>query len=544
MVKKNRNKQALIEEIAKQRNINLLKEKLKLTRKYVDNLLSGSLGNVVFISVSNGVERAIVRHEKGCNFIEAWNRTQASIENYIRTKNYKPEWVKIDFVVEQESVPTKLLKKQIRQCEKGFFRKGIALDEDFQVAYLECELNSRRMIDYKKGEILIDQLSTKQEEVIVFNHKGFFCDENNEVYELHCEEKNFGRRIQNDLDSCNIYNVIQQTSLFLVGLQQSNGAFIYGYWPIQDKIISSYNILRHIGTVWGLISSYKITGDKSVLKTIYKGIHYALEHAIVYKTKEIAYIIERKNNELKLGGNGIMLLALIDSKELFPDEDYIDLMRALGNGILTYLDSETGHYNHVFNYPDYSIKDEFRTIYYDGEATFALLKLYNLTKEDKWLYAAKKAVENFIKQDYTKYRDHWIAYSMNELIKCCPEGDYIEFTLRNLNVNLDKINNHPTIYATYLELLMATYSAYQNICSTYKSEVFLDIEQEKYFYSTIENRVSRMLNGYYYPEYAMYMKKPSKIHKSIFIRNDKMRVRIDDIQHFLGGYCQFYLGYK
>lgn len=228
-------------------------------------------------------------------------------------------------------------------------------------------------------------------------------------------------------------------------------------------------------------------------------------------------------------------------KELFKEEAYNKLLIALGNGILTYLDKEKGSYSHVLNYPDYRLKEAFRTIYYDGEATFALLKLYELTGEEKWLSAAKSAVENFIAQDYTRYRDHWIAYSMNELIKYCPEERYIAFALKNAMTNLEVIKKKKTINPTSLELLMATYEMYKRLPQQFRYKDILTQQEEQRFLETIHSRVSLMQNGYFYPEYAMYMKKPQVIYQSIFIREDKMRVRIDNLQHFLGGYSKYYL---
>jgi hypothetical protein len=34
----------------------------------------------------------------------------------------------------------------------------------------------------------------------------------------------------------------------------------------------------------------------------------------------------------------------------------------------------------------------------------------------------------------------------------------------------------------------------------------------------------------------MYLKKPAKILGTFFVRHDGYRIRIDDVQHFIGGY--------
>ena len=132
----------------------------------------------------------------------------------------------------------------------------------------------------------------------------------------------------------------------------------------------------------------------------------------------------------------------------FGTDKYRDLAVQLGNGILELQDPQTGKYYHVLNYEDYSKKEETRTVYYDGEATFALAKLYGYVKDVKFLQAAQKAADYFIAYDYTVHRDHWVAYSMNEITKYVPEERYFEFALKNAQDNLDKIYNQKTSYHT------------------------------------------------------------------------------------------------
>ena len=53
-----------------------------------------------------------------------------------------------------------------------------------------------------------------------------------------------------------------------------------------------------------------------------------------------------------------------------------------------------------------------------------------------------------------------------------------------------------------------------------------------------------MLNGFFFPEYAMYMRCPDKILGSFMVRHDGFRVRIDDVQHNIGGFYLYYKNYS
>jgi len=56
-------------------------------------------------------------------------------------------------------------------------------------------------------------------------------------------------------------------------------------------------------------------------------------------------------------------------------------------------------------------------------------------------------------------------------------------------------------------------------------------------------RANRQLSGYFYPELAMYMANPQRILGSFMMRNDKFRVRIDDVQHNIGGFYLYWKNY-
>ena len=65
-------------------------------------------------------------------------------------------------------------------------------------------------------------------------------------------------------------------------------------------------------------------------------------------------------------------------------------------------------------------------------------------------------------------------------------------------------------------------------------------DDEDEFVEIIKYRAFHMLDGYFYPEYAMYMERPDKILGSFFVRHDDFRARIDDNQHFIDGYAKYY----
>ena len=254
------------------------------------------------------------------------------------------------------------------------------------------------------------------------------------------------------------------------------------------------------------------------------------------------YFLDAEHSELKTGANALAVLALTEYAEITGDQGCIKTCIGLGNGILKMFDYKTGAFVHVFSYPDFTHKKDFQTIFYEGEAVFALCKLYGMTKEQKWLDAAKLAADRFIREDYTRYRSHWVSYSFNELTKYLPEKEYFAFGLRNIHVNLKRLKNAKAYAIFYLELLCAAFEMYSRIepesvpllCPGFDADEFI----RAIFY-----RADYMLNGYAFPELTMYMKSPEKLNGAFLVRNDRFRIRIDDIQHFTLGYCSIYRQY-
>ena len=510
---------------------------------------------VVFFSVCDTHNRATVINGTGPTLREAWDNAAGETKKFIIKGNYNPVWVKADIVNATEKIDSTDIGKKTKNLYDNFLRQGIAFDDSFSTALLEAEINGNKIINYDKNKIDLQILNKYLKEynrpglakipddLILFSCQGYFCDDTNTVYELYANDLDYGRRKVDVVDKAVVKDLIYTSSQFLANSVREDGKFIYGYYPTYDKELQDYNILRHTGTIWSLIAQYKTTGDETLVPKIESTMSYLINGAIEYPQDDIAYVIERKSDEVKLGGNAVAIITLIDYMNEFGTDKYRDLAVQLGNGILELQDPQTGKYYHVLNYEDYSKKEETRTVYYDGEATFALAKLYGYVKDEKFLQAAQKAADYFIANDYTVHRDHWVAYSMNEITKYVPEERYFEFALKNAQDNLDKIYNQKTSYHTYLELLMATFETFDRIKANNIQVAYLQEFNQQKFIETIYHRARHQLNGYLYPEYAMYLKNPARIVNTFCVRHDGYRVRIDDVQHFIGGYYSYYKYY-
>lgn len=533
-------------------NVAIYKEKLALlessvltaeTEQAVGSAPAGEQpGQVVFLSVCDTTERASVFCGTGSSLRAAWSAADKKVTEFLKNNRYDPVWVKADVVYVSNTVPMEELEKKVREARHEFFRFGIAFDQNFQTALLEAELNGAKIYDYGDGGVDLKYLNqylkkagrTPLEELPetcrTFKCMGWFCDESKKVYELNTGSLDYGRR-KGTVDGDYAQELIMNASAFLEAQIQEDGSFIYGIYPRFDNEIENYNIVRHASTLWSLICRYRLAPDNTLAEEIERTISFMLNY-VIFDSENRAYLYEEKTDEIKLGGCGVAVVALTEYMDVFQNEKYKELCGALGDGILSMLDQETGEYYHILN-GDFSRKEEFRTVYYDGEATFALCRLYSLTHDSVWLNAAQSAVAHFIEADYTQYKDHWVAYSMNEITKYITDDEeYYAFALNNAERNLREIRDRDTTYHTYLELLMATFEVYNRMTEHGIQAADFDLQA---LLDTISVRVDRQLNGYFYPEYAMYMKNPQRILNTFMVRHDGYRVRIDDVQHNIGG---------
>ena len=512
-------------------------------------------GYVVFISVCNKEERAAVFHSSGKTLEDAWENANEKARKFVNEHKYLAYWIKADIVNAIRTVKSDEVKKIIQPAQANYLREGIAFDNMFNCAFLEGEVNSCKLINYEADVININNVNLYLKRnksrlnfteipthLFFFTTIGFMCDEDNQTYELHSEKADYGRRKIEVIDDGVVSEVLKNAANFLAKCVQEDGKFIYGNFPPFDRTINNYNILRHTGATWELINQYAMTKENSLVDCIDKLIGYLTEN-IEFPEPDVAFVIDKKSNEVKLGGIAIAVLAIVSYMEAFQSDKYIKLAHQLGNGIFKLMDINAGTFYHVLNYPDYSKKQEFKIVFYEGEAVYALARLYGFTKEQKYLDAAAAAVKNFIKKDYIKYKDHWVAYAVNEVTKYSPEEEFFTFGLKNAQVNLKRIYEAETSYHIFMELLMASFEMYDRIIENHGDLKYLSEFNDKLFIETIFHRADYMLNGYFYPEFAMYMKNPLFVLNTFFVRHESFRIRIDDVQHFMGGYHMYIKNY-
>lgn len=511
----------------------------------------------VFISLGNPDTRAVVLHAAGETPEMAWEAAVAKTLAYLEKSSFEVCYVKADFVDQAERAPLEKVNNFASKCRKKFFRRGLAFDGALQYAFLEAELNAVPLLRYGEENpgVALEKVNTYLEknnmppmeslpgEVLAFQCQGVFCDLDDRIYPLYHRGLEYGRRKIDAFTKEIVDETVTSAAAQLSNMLQKNGEFQYGFRAHTAKPLSGYNMVRHIAVLWALLMEYSRSREKKLKEKIDMALQYALKNAIE-EINGLPYVIEHKTGEIKLGANAVAVITLAHYMEVTGDRSYEELACRLGESILSFADEGGDGYWHILSYPDGTKKEKYRIVYYDGEAALALTKLYGVTKEEKWLRAAQSFVDYFIEQDYTKYCDHWVGYSLNELTKYIPEEKYFAFSLKNIENNRIKLYRGEITTPTWMELLVSSFETYHRMKTLYPALAAQQGFDEKRFITMVYYRGQRMLDSYLYPEYAMYFKKPKPFLGSFAVRYDNFRVRIDDIQHFIGGFYHLLMDFE
>lgn len=540
----------------------LLARLYPVVRQEIKPLHGDGPAYVLFFSISDGRERAAVFTAAGQDIGTVWRRGARQAENHARSDGPARAWLRVDWVENIEEKSWSELQASLATTKRNYFRYGIALDRRFRHAFLEMELNANAMLygGSKIPHCVVNEANfrryakrrhglptvdfAEENRVWTFSTAGVFTSsEEDEVRRLHGAGRNAGRREIEALTAADVLGLVTRASQYLSAQVREQGRFRYGWHPCFGREISAYNALRHASSLYAMIEAWELTQDTSLKAAIDRSLAYLTTSLIrrieLPDGERVAFLVD-EGDEIKLGGNAVCLLALVKYSELTGSQAYGSLLEELALGILRMQDRQTGRFSHVLHYPSLEVKEEFRIIYYDGEAAFGLMRLFAFTRDPRWIEAVERAFVHFIRNEHWKANDHWLGYCVNELTRFRPEMRYFEFGIRNFETHLDFVIERITTFPTLLELMMASRRMLDRLEARPDGRQLLGRVDLAKFQHALNSRAHYMLNGHFWPELAMFFKDPDEIVGSFFIRHHAFRVRIDDVEHYLSGYVAYW----
>jgi uncharacterized protein YyaL (SSP411 family) len=88
-------------------------------------------------------------------------------------------------------------------------------------------------------------------------------------------------------------------------------------------------MLRHAGTIYDMADLYRLTKDKILLEKTQKAISFLLKNLKNTQVNGQNVLVALDNDNIKLGGNALAILALTEYMEVTDTREYLETAQKL-----------------------------------------------------------------------------------------------------------------------------------------------------------------------------------------------------------------------
>ncbi len=321
----------------------------------------------------------------------------------------------------------------------------------------------------------------------------------------------------------------------------SDGVFVYSYLPKTNTNKTSYNMVRHAGTVYAMLDLWETTHDEALLEAAEAALAHLLRWVQPYGEEADRAACLAYRGKVKLGGVALTAVALAEHCTVTKSDRHLELARRLCRYIeLSQLGD--GSFTHQRAHPTFDALP-FVSEYYPGEAILALTRVHAVDGDERWLDVAARNARYLItvrdKGVPTRklIHDHWLLYALNDLHRARPNSIYLEHAMRIAEAILGRNRTKPmfpdwlgsyyspprsTPSATRTEGLTAAYALARD---------FGRVEFAESILAGIERTARFQIHNQLRPVRAMYLPDPEWTIGGFTHGLENFEVRIDFVQH-------------
>ena len=232
------------------------------------------------------------------------------------------------------------------------------------------------------------------------------------------------------------------------------------------------NIVREMGSGYGLAYAYYVTHDASLQPLIKNFLKYAQSATVSYQNGKL---IADNPHKISSGATALALLAVLYYEQETKSDDFETFRTDLKNALISLFNPDIGVYRSPY--------DKTISPYYDGE-TWLALTMYNI------FHPKDEAVSNLIPQlnktMYDKYSDtylgnffHWGTQAAAHQYAHSQDPLMYDYLKKQLNIYIDNIMFHPNSGScSYVEGLSEAALALQNKDRELYNKILLRLENQ------------------------------------------------------------------
>ncbi len=383
-----------------------------------------------------------------------------------------------------------------------------------------------------------------------------------------------------------LYNQVIKSADWLLANMYDDGRFLYYYdccddtykdheHPTRPENNLYYNDLRHCGGIIALIRAYELTSDEKYIKTAKKAVDWSISISKSHDTQWGKAYYAFYNRKAKLGGTGVLLVAMMQYRSFTGDKSYDEYIKGYTRHVMSrvYKNGEIlGYYIHpqfqngqpLINMTDEERKETF-SFYYPGEALLGLALFANNFLDDEDLAKevrkiGKKALDWIVDERPHIYADLFTAlpsdaWLMQAIEEWCKDKDfqkqnYINFVFTDAATMVEKTYRHDD--SPYLDYEGGYYYEYgdhyfpdgarsEGLIAAYYLAKYLNMNNLAEKLLNACKRVAMCQFHLFNDEINNYShKNPERSLNSIRFKATRQWVRVDSIQHVSCFFARLY----
>ena len=224
---------------------------------------------------------------------------------------------------------------------------------------------------------------------------------------------------------------------FVLRQIQKTGQFHYQYYPLMNhhprSNAKNYSLPRHAGTVYSLALMHGLTGEARYKEGSERAIQW-LNTQMPKQCGAPDRTCVVKGARADLGSASLTMVGMLEYQRQTKDARYADTTRRLANFVLS-MQKENGDFHHIFELKTTAPNPAIRKMFFSEEAALALVMAHEVLKEQRYLDAARRALDYLTGPKYEGYflgrfiygADHWTCIAAEEAWPRLKSPQYIDF---------------------------------------------------------------------------------------------------------------------